>query len=272
MRPSMLCLVLALCVSSVVPAGAQGTRDLSYDERAVPRVNTKLRFTTLIVLPETEEILDVVCGDKDVWVVSAVQNLAYVKPAKADTATNLNLVTASGRIYSFVLTEGPASADLKVFVTWDDTTLASSGRRRFYTEADVEALRQEVAAAAQEAVAAREAAGESMEAARLAAERAATEADARVGRFRAAYPGTLQFPYTFKAGERPFLVSAIFHDDRFTYIRTHANELPTLYEVRDRMPNLVNFQVQDGLFIVPKVLDDGYLAIGKQRLAFERVR
>jgi len=272
MRPSMLCLVLAFCVSVVAPTWAQGTRDLSYDERAVPRVNTKLRFTTMIVLPEAEEILDVVCGDKDFWVISAVQNLAYVKPAKAGVTTNVNLVTASGRIYSFVLTEGAADADLKVFVTWDNTTLASSGRRRFYTESDLDALRREVAAATAEAAAAREAAGESMEAARLAAERTAAEADARIDRFRAAYPGTLEFPYKFKAGARPFLVSAIFHDDRFTYVRTHGNELPTLYEVRDRVPNLVSFQVQDGLFIVPKVLDDGYLVIGKKHLTFERVR
>ncbi|ODS56051.1 MAG: hypothetical protein ABS36_06355 [Acidobacteria bacterium SCN 69-37] len=272
MRPSIPFLVLALCVSVVTSAWAQGTRDVTYDERTVPQVHTKVRFTTMIVLPETEEILDVVCGDKDFWVISAVQNLAYVKPAKAGATTNVNLVTASGRIYSFVLTEGAANADLKVFVTSDDTTRASSGRRRFYTETDVEALRREVAAATQEAVAARDAAGESMEAARLAAERASADADTRIDTFRAAYPGTLQFPYRFKAGERPFLVSAIFHDDRFTYIRTHGTELPTLYEIRDRMPNLVNFQVQDGLFIVPKVLDDGYLAIGKKHLLFERVQ
>ena len=53
MRSTILCLVLALCLSSMAPAWAQGTRDVSYDERAVPRVNTKVRFTTMIVLPET---------------------------------------------------------------------------------------------------------------------------------------------------------------------------------------------------------------------------
>ena len=36
----------------------------------------------MIVLPEGEEILDVVCGDKDFWVISATQNMAHVKPAK----------------------------------------------------------------------------------------------------------------------------------------------------------------------------------------------
>ena len=57
----------------------------------------------MIILPEQEEILDFVCGDKEFWVVSGAQNLAYVKPAKAGATTNLNLVTASGNVYSFLL-------------------------------------------------------------------------------------------------------------------------------------------------------------------------
>ena len=93
---SILCLVLALVVSVVSPVAAQGTRDLTYDARAVPRVHTKVRFTTMIVLPETENILDVVCGDKDFWVISAVQNLAYVKPAKAGTTTTVTAVSRLG--------------------------------------------------------------------------------------------------------------------------------------------------------------------------------
>ena len=71
-------------------------------------LHAKLRFTTMIILPEQEEILDFVCGDKEFWVVSGAQNLAYVKPAKAGATTNLNLVTASGHVYSFLLTEGSA--------------------------------------------------------------------------------------------------------------------------------------------------------------------
>ncbi|HLG56013.1 MAG TPA: TrbG/VirB9 family P-type conjugative transfer protein, partial [Vicinamibacterales bacterium] len=87
---------------------AQTTREVSYSARSVVRVNAKLRFTTMIILPEQEEILDYVCGDKDFWIISGTQNLAYVKPAKAATTTNLNLVTASGHVYSFLLTEGAA--------------------------------------------------------------------------------------------------------------------------------------------------------------------
>jgi hypothetical protein len=34
------------------------------------------QVTTMIVLPDGEEILDVICGDKDFWVISATHNLA----------------------------------------------------------------------------------------------------------------------------------------------------------------------------------------------------
>ena len=33
-------------------------------------------------------ILDVICGDKDFWVITSTQNIAHVKPAK-DNATKL---------------------------------------------------------------------------------------------------------------------------------------------------------------------------------------
>ena len=96
----------------------------------------------------------------------------------------------------------------------------------------------------------------------------------RVSQFRASFPTEMQFPYRFKARQRPFNVAAIYTDGRFTYIRADATELPALYElVEDGLgstsPNLVNFQVEKGLYIVPKVLERGYLAIGKQKLEFE---
>ena len=82
----------------------------------------------MIVLPEDDEILDVICGDRDFWVVSAVQNVAHVKPAKADAETNLNLVTAGGTIYSFLLKEktGSGQPDLKIYVNASQTALTDA--------------------------------------------------------------------------------------------------------------------------------------------------
>ena len=77
-----------------------GVREVSASAQDVLTLQTRLRYTTMIVLPDGEEILDVICGDKDFWVISATHNLAHVKPAKEGAATNLNLVTASGAVYS----------------------------------------------------------------------------------------------------------------------------------------------------------------------------
>jgi type IV secretion system protein VirB9 len=250
-------LVTAVVILLGGSAHAQGTRDVSYTDRAIVSVQAKLRFTTLIILPEGERILDFVCGDKDFWIVSGADNLAYVKPAKAGASTNLNLITDSGRVYSFLLTEGVGEPDLKLYVVADDVVARGQATRRFYTDADVDALREEAERARQDAAAVRESSAKS--------------ADEAMAAFRASYPTQLRFTYRFRAHEKPFSVSAIYHDGQFTYIHARTSELPSLYELRDDAPNLVPFQVEHGVYIVPKVLERGYLAIGKQRVFFAQV-
>jgi type IV secretory pathway VirB9-like protein len=253
---------IAVCAASLLllasATEAQTTREVSYNPRSVVRINAKLRFTTMIILPDHEQILDFVCGDKEFWVVSGAQNLAYVKPAKAGASTNLNLVTASGNIYSFLLTEGTAEADLKLYVVPDGSMNGvGDGPKKFYAAADVDELRHIADAAKQDAQAARD--------------DAAKTTEERINQFKASYPTHLDFPYRFKAQEKPFFVAAIYTDGTFTYIKSDATELPALYEVRDGAPNLVNFQVEHGVYVVPKVLESGYLAIGKRTLTFQRV-
>ena len=84
---------------------------------------------------------------------------------------------------------------------------------------------------------------------------------------RANYPDTMQFAYNFKKDKPPFNVEAVWHDDKFTYIRAHPQEAPALYEVKDGKPNLIQFELRpDGLYFIPKILDRAYLQIGKQKL------
>ena len=59
-----------------------------------------MRYTTLIVLPENEEILDFTTGDKDFWIINGAHNLCYIHPAQTRIRSNLNLITASGHVYS----------------------------------------------------------------------------------------------------------------------------------------------------------------------------
>ena len=120
---------------------------MQYGERDVVPVRARLRFTTLIVLPKTEQIMDFVCGDKEFWVVNGAQNFAYVKPAKAGIRTNLNLVAASGNVYSFVLNEvSDGQPDLKVFVEPRDESMVSAiaGAPRFVPAQQLEDFREQV--------------------------------------------------------------------------------------------------------------------------------
>jgi len=236
----------------VAPLVAQtpGVRDASASDRGVIQLNTRVRYTTMVVLPDGEDILDVVCGDKDFWIISAAQNIAHVKPAKEGAATNMNLVTASGSVYSFLLNESKtAQPDLKVYVTADPSG-ASTKTRKYFSLGEVSELQAQLTAA---------------QAASLAAQR--QEEDA-VASFRQAYPASMQFVYGTPSYKKPFFIRAIWNDGRFTYIRTDARELPALYELKDGQPSLVNFQVRGGTYVVPKVLDRGYLLLGKNRFEF----
>jgi type IV secretion system protein VirB9 len=243
----------AAILTTVLPASAQtpGIREVTATDRSLIQLSTRLRYTTMIVLPEGDEILDVICGDRDFWVISAVQNVAHVKPAKAAAETNLNLVTARGTIYSFLLSEKSAGPgpDLKLYVNADPT--APQGRQKYYSAAEVERLQTEVTEA------------------RDAATRAELRARETIAAARQEFPKHLQFPYAPVRYERPFLVRAIWHDGQFTYLRSDAKELPALYEVKDGKPSLLNFQVSEGTYVVPKVIESGYLAVGKAKLAFE---
>ena len=63
---------------------------------------------------------------------------------------------------------------------------------------------------------------------------------------------------------------AIYHDDKFTYIKTNAPEKFSVYEMRDGKPNLITYELNNGTYIIPKVMDSGYVELGKKRLEFTR--
>ena len=79
----------------------------------------------------------------------------------------------------------------------------------------------------------------------------------------------MRFDYSFH-NDKPFAVSAIYHDDKFTYIKSSASEKFAVYEIKDGKPDLITFQLKDGTYILPTVVDKGYLEIGKRRMEFER--
>jgi type IV secretion system protein VirB9 len=257
-----------LCVigigSTPARAGGDAARVVKYSKEDIVPVKAKLRFSTLIVLPDNEDIIDFTTGDKEFWIINGAHNLCYVHPAQVGIRSNLNLITASGHVYSFLLTEiskdPNAEPDLKLFIEpKEGSGIDGNADLHGYVRAsEADAYKKELEAL-------REQTDQDVRAARA-------QAAEQINKFRADYQSKLQFDYTLdsKAARAPFLVSAIYHDDAFTYIKCAAREKPTLYELKDGKPNLINFEFENGVYIAPKILDSGYLAVGKKKLTFSR--
>jgi type IV secretion system protein VirB9 len=247
-RPITIVFLVALALSAA--AQNREARTVKYAAKDIVLIKAKLRYTTVIVLPQNEKILDFVTGDKDFWIVEGTQNFCYIKPAKQGASTDVALITASGNVYSFLVKEVGESEepDIKVLIEPKDESMvqAINTPPKFVPSSAVEATRAEAALAS-------------------------ARAERNEEQFRADYPiNQLKFDYSFDKNKKPFLVSAIYHDDKFTYIRSTSEEKPTLYEVKDGSPNLINFDLRNGVYVVPKILDSGYLTIGKHRMDFKR--
>ena len=239
---------LLLGLVATVAHGQQQARIVHYHTNDIVSIRAKMRYTTLIQLPPTEKILEVATGDKDFWIIDAVGNYCFLHPAQAGIHSDLNLITDKGNVYSFTLNDDEtADPDLKVVIEPSDPSslAAAESATKWVSASEVTAARARAQLAQQQAAAA-------------------------VEQFRADYPTqALKFDYGYH-NESPFDVTAIYHDDKFTYIKSSASEKFSIYELKDGKPDLITFQLQDGTYIIPTIVGKGYLEIGKHKLNFER--
>jgi type IV secretion system protein VirB9 len=236
--------------SSVATAQNASARTVQYHSQDIVPIHAKLKYTTLIEVPPSEKIMEAATGDKEFWVVDVVGNFCFVHPAKAGINSNLNLITDKGNIYSFTLqdvSDSSVTPDLKVLVEPMDRSsiVASSGPPQFVPAAQLEQSREQL----------------------TAVQAHVTQA---VDEYKSAYPLTLKFDYAFHLNEAPFDIRSIYHDDKFTYIKTSAPEKFSVYEMKDGKPNLVNYDLREGTYIIPKVMDSGYVELGNKRMEFTR--
>jgi type IV secretion system protein VirB9 len=240
--------------------------DIEYSPDVVPIIQTRIRYVTVIVLPASERIIETVCGDKEWWQVEPVENMLYVKPAKASISTNLTVLGKSGTLYGFALEEiseiENAKPHVKVTVRWPlsiKNEQAVSGPR-FVTKAELDSIVEDYQRQLQVAA----------ENVRTVQAAAKTVLQDEVTKMRTQYPAELQFTYDISLDTKPFFVRAMYTDKKFTYVKLDAPEAPAIYEIKDGKPNLVNFDYVNGVFIIRKVVDQGYLTIGKAKLHFTR--
>jgi len=245
---------LTVTAFSTQAASAQSTaesaRTVQYHAQDIVPIHAKLKFTTLIVVPPTEKIMEAATGDKDFWVVDVVGNFCFVHPAKQGISSNLNLITDKGNIYSFTLQDVSGTAvapDLKVIIEPADRSsiVASTGPAQYVPAAQVQQVQQQLNAVQ-------------------------THIGQAVDEYKEAYPLALKFDYRFKANSAPFNVQSIYHDEKFTYIKTNAAEKFSVYEMKDGKPNLINYDLRDGTYIIPTVMQEGYVQLGNKKMQFTR--
>src|ERR1700730_14738240 len=209
--------IVAIALSGLPPlyppsiaAATETARVVKYAKEDIVTLRAKLRVSTLLVLPDQEEILDFTTGDREFWIINGSHNLCYVHPAQAGIRSNLNLITASGHVYSFFLTEISSEPgtqpDLKLFIEPKEGSASGTLLRGYVHAADAEAYKKELADLHQQVA----------DQVHTAQAHAAEE----INQFRSSYPTKLRFDYGLdsKASHEPFLVSAMYHDDSFTYI------------------------------------------------------
>lgn len=238
-------------------------RVIEVSEAATPPVvRAGLLQSTLILLPTEEKVANVFAGDTVDWVFDGgrvASRFVSVKPKVANTTTDVHVISDHGNEYTLQLREVSGDEDphfdSKVFITPADKAAKDKLAELpvFVPASELDKVKLEAAAT------------QAAQAATLKAEETKEES------YRSQYPGRLHFDYTWdKAKGKALGLQQIWRDEKFTYLRGQFQETPTLYEVKDKKPSLINFDFSSGLFTVPKELDSGYLAIGKQKVEFHR--
>jgi len=241
---------VVLAISSIAAFGQESARTVQYHSQDIVAIRAKVKYTTLIEVPPSEKIMEAATGDKDFWIVDVVGNFCFVHPAKQGISSNLNLITDKGNIYSFTLQDisgSSAEPDLKVIVEPADRSaiVAASGPAQFVPAEQLEQAKQQVTALQ-------------------------SHVEQAVDEYKSSYPSQLKFDYVYKANQAPFDIQSIYHDGKFTYIKTNAPEKFSVYEMKDGKPNLVTYDLREGTYIIPKVMDDGYVELGKKKMSFAR--
>jgi type IV secretory pathway VirB9-like protein len=232
------------------------------ESQTPPVIRAGLLQSTLIVLPAEEKVANLFAGDTVDWVFDGghvASRFISVKPKTAGGSTDIHIVSDHGNEYTLQLREvsgdDDAHYDSKVLIEPADKSAKDKLAQLpvFVPAADLDKAKQEAVAA------------QAAETATLKAEQTKEET------YRSQYPGSLHFDFAWdeKKGKELGL-QQIWRDDKFTHLRGQFQETPALYEVKDKKPSLINFDFSNGLYIVPKELDNGYLAIGKQKVDFHR--
>jgi type IV secretion system protein VirB9 len=235
---------------------------------APPVIRTSLNESTLLELPPEEKVATVFGGNTDDWIFNAghvASRFISVKPkaSAAKSSTNVHIISDHGNDYTLELQEVSGdptpSFDSTVFLIPADKAAKDKLAEQpvFLPAAEVKEKEDRLEKQAADAEA------------KAAAEKK-TAQDAQE-KYASTYPSNLHFDYQWdETKARTLGVRQIWDDGKFTYIQGKFEEPPVVYEMKDKKGSLINFDFANGLYTVPKLLQNGYVAIGKAKVEFHR--
>src|SRR3954462_13890379 len=248
---------LALAISAgVVYCAEPSTKArtvLVHSQDVVP-ISVSVGFSTLVVLPKGEEIIASSCGDTKIWAIDWNGNNAFLKQG-IDTPgerTNVNLVTASGNTYSFLVSEvskdKAAAIDLRVILEQGDTKAVTNLEHPAYVRAELANELKESLKRKEEEI-------------------TQIKKNASLDAIR-----EQKHDYQWERGKEAdaFGIKSIWHDSKFTYIEAESQNAPSLYEVIDGKDSVVQYSLENGKYVVTHIMSHGIFRAGKTKLEFKK--
>lgn len=240
-------------------------RVIAYHLHDIPVIHVGIRYVTVLSLPEGEKIAGIFVGDSDNWTIQHAESIVTVKAGGIGIRTNLNIVAESGNSYNFLLEEVShkpgEQVDISVRLNNSDSGMASAvkAKPQFVSYDELEKAK----AAEATAVAALQREKSNM--------RIEAKKDLENAQIQAA--NDIRHDFTWKGNKqsKDFGLKAIYTLNGFTYFEAHPQEAFAIYETKDKADSLVQYSMSpDGRYVVPKVINDGYLKVGKSKIEFHR--
>ena len=276
----------ALCADSKITGDPQPGEPLSVvmGQKKPVRVRVARNQATLIRLPEGQRVMNVYGGDKGdggIWGVDAGKvptRYIAVKPKEKGIHTTLHVVSNTGQEISFFLQEvtgvdGEFDAEVEAQASEPNESVNAAPEVKWIPAEEAQTCKQQTSSlSADLAAAARKAQADLAE----AQKQAQAKAEAARLAFQTNYPKTLNFGYQWSDEKKAWRLGfvAAWSDDKFTYFK--GGKVMALYEINeDGKPSLIQYSYADGIYTVPKILYDGYFAIGtkgQNKLEFHRER
>jgi type IV secretion system protein VirB9 len=243
--------ILALVAIGFSASAADTVAVARYHDRDLIPIKTKLRFTTLVVLPPGEEIDEVTCGDKQYWVIEGKDNILHVKPAKEGAVTNVNVVLKSHAVYSFVVEEIGTRGDpeLKIVLGEDEALRLRAETKAL--EARIASLSAEKDAALAQAESKRQA---DLEAHRAEMARVEAEMPARILSFLTKQ----KFDY-WCVVKTNVCLAAVFATESETYVIGHLGIAPSFSgtDAQGKYHSVISFKKEGDVYKLDKSIVNG---------------